>query len=256
MTRIRVVVLLVLALSAATPGMAAAQDHLAQTTEAPAPTTAAPAPTTAAPAPTTAAPATTAEGPATTTATTATADDDDDGTSGTTWLIVVLIIVAIGLAVAALIAALSRSRAPGRTPTTVEQDARRTRIAQIVGTSRWVHDQVSLDVLGGATDAEQLRLRWQDARRRMMDLSAQAAATAAEPGDLMLRQDLQTLGQSVDNLAVALDMNVSLRTRPVTNVEQSNQALLQSSDDVSRRRAELQIATDRVAAHPTATGYS
>ena len=41
-----------------------------------------------------------------------------------------------------------------------------------------------------------------------------------------------------DNLAVALDMNVSLRTRPIINVEQSNQALLQSSDDVSRRRTD------------------
>jgi len=240
-----VAALLPLIVVVATAGVAVAQVDVAQeTTVVPPPTE--PPPTTAAPptAPTTAAPATTTAG----TTTTTTGDGgDDDGTDATTWIIVALIVVAIVLALAALFAALARSR--GTRQTGQGYDARRSRLDQIVGTSRWVHDQVSLEVLGGAVDAEQLRMRWQDARRRMMDLSAQASAASVEPGDPLLQEDLRTLGQAVTNLAGALDTNVSLRTTPAQNARDRDQALLQSSDDVARRRTELQMAADRVAGH-------
>jgi hypothetical protein len=231
-----------------TAGIASAQVDVAQeTTVVPPPTE--PPPTTAAPttAPTvTTAPTTTSAG---TTTTTTTGGDGDDGTDATTWLIVALIVVAIVLAVAALFAALARSRGARHAGSQAGYDARRSRLDQLVGTSRWVHDQVSLEVLGGAVDAEQLRMRWQDARRRMMDLSSQASAASVEPADPLLQEDLRTLGQAVTNLAGALDTNVSLRTTPAENARDRDQALLQSSDDVARRRTELQMAADRVAAH-------
>jgi len=182
------------------------------TTSAPAttqPPTTQPPTTPSTAAPTTRPPATTATTqPATTTtaATTTTESGDEDDDSDIDWALVALIagIAVVVILLIALIAAAAsrRSRAKSQLD---------RRIAHVVGGAEWVHDQASLDLMGATQSPERLRAAWNDTRRRINDLGAEATAIAVDADDQDLAGQLRNLSHALGLLAGSLDTSVGLR---------------------------------------------
>jgi type IV secretory pathway VirB10-like protein len=118
-------------------------------------------------------------------------------------------------------------------------------IGEIVGSSRWIHDQGSLEVLR-LTDPDQLSRSWDDVRGRMVDLEAAIATKRAATDDANLERSLGDLGQSVAGLRGALSSYVSLRTGPDAG---SQTELIQDASQTAReRRQQLAAAIEPVAA--------
>jgi hypothetical protein len=225
----------------AVAGPAAGQDP---TTSEP-PTTGAPqttAPTTAPP-PTTARPTTTAR-PATTTTTqasTTTGSGGDD--SDVDWALVA--VVAASALVAVLLIALVAAAAGRRSRARATLDRR---IAHLVGGAEWLHDQASLDLVGAAYTPDQLRAAWDDTRRRINDLGAEAATLAADAHDERLRGELGDIARSLGLLGGALDTSVGLRLQEAGRGPGAALAVSESIDAVNQRRHELRAAIRPLAA--------
>ncbi len=232
---------LVLAVAAAGVAAASGAAPVAQPTTSTAPTTTSAPTTTEAPTspPTTAAPttaATTATTATTVVATTAApAGTGDNGTS-VNWGLVALIaaIVVVVIAVIALIAGRARKRS-------AEQGVLHRRIAQVVGGAQWVHDQASLDLIGGTQSPDRLRVGWDDTRRRMNDMGAEATAIAVDVHDQQLAGELRQLTHALGMLAGALDTNVGLRLSGRTDPG-SVAATDESYVTVNERRHDLRAA--------------
>jgi hypothetical protein len=199
------------------------------------PTTTTPAPTSAPTTlPPTSAPTTVATvGP--TPATLAPAPAGDTG-SGVDWAAVGLV-VAILLVVAGLIALVSGAAHKRRR----EQGTLHRRIAHVVGGAQWVHDQASLDLVGGTRSPDRLRVAWDDTRRRMNDLGAEASAIAADAHDEHVAGELRALGHALGLLAGALDTSVGLRLDGGTD-PRTAAATDESYMAVNERRHELHAA--------------
>lgn len=208
------------------------------------PTTATSPPTTAAPTteapttlpPTTAAPTTAATtGPTPATLAPAPGAGGDSG-SGVDWGAVALVvaIILVVAAIIALIAGATRKRAR-------EQGTLQRRIAHVVGGAQWVHDQASLDLVGGTQSPDRLRVAWDDARRRMNDLGAETAAIAVHARDDHVAGELRALGHALGLLAGALDTSVGLRLDGGTD-PRTAAAIDESYMTVNERRRELHAA--------------
>jgi hypothetical protein len=206
------------------------------------PTTTTTPPTTAAPSteapttlpPTTVAPTTAAtSGP--TAATLAPAPAGDSG-SGVDWGAVGLVvgILLVVAAIIALIASAARKRAH-------EQGTLQRRIAHVVGGAQWVHDQASLDLIGSTQSPDRLRVAWDDTRRRMNDLGAEASAIAVDAHDQQAAGELRRLSQALGLLAGALDTSVGLRLNGGTDPATAA-ATDESFMTVNERRHELRAA--------------
>ncbi|MFA9566422.1 MAG: hypothetical protein ACERLM_17250 [Acidimicrobiales bacterium] len=167
----------------------------------------------------------------------------DDGSSLTTeeWILLgILAVAAIALIVGATSAAHNHSEKKA-----AAQAERNRTIGQVVGTSRWVHDQGSVEILR-QSDPAQLDRSWDDVRGRMVDLEAQIATTRTSTDDAALERALGSLGQAVAGLRGALSSYVALRTGPDAG---SQTALIQDATQTAReRRQQLQAAIDPVAA--------
>lgn len=202
------------------------------------PTTTTTAPTTSA---TTEAPTTEAPTSPPTTATVGTpatlapAPSGDAG-SGVDWGAVGLV-VAILLVVAGIIALISSASHKRRR----EQGALQRRIAHVVGGAQWVHDQASLDLVGGTQAPERLRVAWDDTRRRMNDLGAEASAIAVDAHDPHVAGELRGLSHALGLLAGALDTSVGLRLDGGTD-PRTAAATDESYMTVNERRHELHAA--------------
>jgi hypothetical protein len=85
-----------------------------------------------------------------------------------------------------------------------------SRLGEIVGAARWVHDQGSIEILR-LTDARQLASSWSGVRERIVDLEARISVLANETHDGRLEQALLRLGQTAAGLRGALESSVSLR---------------------------------------------
>ena len=135
-------------------------------------------------------------------------DDSEDMSDGEWVLIVVLGVVAIVLIIAATHASASHSRRKEE-----ERSALDSRVGEIAGHARWLHDQGSVEVLR-LTDPQQLGLAWRGTRQHTIDLESSIAALSTQTGDERINQSLRHLGHSVAALRGALDTNVALRLDP------------------------------------------
>ena len=232
-TRRVAVALLVLTLGACTAGASASPEAPRQetttTTEAPPTTPTTEAPTT----PTTEAPSiatTTPESPETTVA------PEEDGGSDVDWGLILAIVAIIGVAALlfGLIAAAARRRSQAK-------GSLDRRLAHLVGGAEWIHDQASLDLVGGTYTPDRLRGAWEDTRRRMNDLGAEATALAVDAHDQQLQQQLRALSHSLGLLAGALDTSVGLRLQDARDPGTA-MAASASAEAVNQRRHDLRAA--------------
>jgi hypothetical protein len=205
------------------------------------PTTTEPPPTTEAPtteAPTTEAPTTespTTEAPATTVAPTEPADGGEGGSSidwGT-----VAVIAAIAAVIAGLIALVAGAGARRRRA----QATLDSRLADVVGGAEWIHDQASLELIGGTHSPERLRPAWEDTRRRIDDLGARTSALAVDVKDQALSQQLHDVTHALGLLGGALDTSVGLRLQGGSDPG-TLAAIGESYVTVNDRRHDLQRA--------------
>jgi hypothetical protein len=227
------VALLVLTLGACTAGASASPEAPRQettsTTEAPPTTPTTEAPTT----PTTEAPSiatTTPESPETTVA------PEEDGGSDVDWGLILAIVAIIGVAALlfGLIAAAARRRSQAK-------GSLDRRLAHLVGGAEWIHDQASLDLVGGTYTPDRLRGAWEDTRRRINDLGAEATALAVDAHDQQLQLQLRALSHSLGLLAGALDTSVGLRLQDARDPGTA-MAASASADVVNQRRHDLMAA--------------
>jgi hypothetical protein len=178
------------------------------------------------------------------TTTTAPSEDDGDDGSDFPWAVVIGIAVLGGLVVGLAVAVFGRRSR--RAPATAGAD--RTELRNIVGLSEWVHDQASIELMAGTgLSPDRLRSGWADTRMRMVDLSSRCAAVA--PGsERATAVDLQRLGQAIDGLTGALDTNVALRLRALSDPA-AGDALRASNAAVDARRSDLGVALAGVRRH-------
>ena len=163
---------------------------------------------------------------------------DDEMTTEEWVLLGILAIAAIALIVGVTSAAHNHSEKKAA----AQAEQNRT-IGQIVGTSRWVHDQGSVEILR-QSDPDQLTRSWDDVRGRMVGLESEIATKRASTQNADLDRALGTLGQSVAGLRGALSSYVSLRTDAGAQPD-----LVQDASQTAReRRQQLQAAIDPVAA--------
>jgi hypothetical protein len=165
----------------------------------------------------------------------------DDAMSTEDWILLgILGVAAFALIVGVTSAAHSHSEK--KAAALAEQNRS---IGEIVGTSRWIHDQGSLEVLR-QTDPGALERSWDDLRGRMVDLEARIATKRSATDDGDLGRSLDRLGQAVAGLRGALTSYVSLSAGAVPGTEPE---LIQDASRTAReRRNQLAAAIDPVAA--------
>ena len=168
-----------------------------------------------------------------------TPDDVEEGLSDEDWLIIAILAVA---AFAVILVATSLSSSRSRKKEAARASFNRS-LDQVIGGSRWVHDQATIDVLG-ATNPEQLRHIWNNTRARIVDVEGDVAVFSAGISDPGLQHSLATLGQSLAETRSVLESNVATRLEPGAGREE----LVQSSNRaVYDRRPQLLAAIAPVA---------
>ncbi len=120
-----------------------------------------------------------------------------------------------------------------------------SRLGEIVGSARWVHDQGSIEILR-QTDTRQLASSWNGVRERIVDLEARISVLASETGDRRLEQALTRLGQTAAGLRGALESSVSLRLG--ADAPEQTDLIQDARTTVDERRRQLGQAIDPVAA--------
>ncbi len=185
---------------------------------------------------------TTAEDVTTTTAATATTEAAGDDDSDIDWGLIALI-AGIALAVVLLLwLVISQVSRSSREHETLDR-----RIAHLVGGAQWVHDQASIDLMGGTQSPERLRAAWTDTRRRVYDLATQASEAAVSArGDVV--GELRRLSTALTDLEGAIDTHVDLRLRAHGNDAGANIAVNESAETVNERRHALRAAIAPLAA--------
>lgn len=163
--------------------------------------------------------------------------ESEGGLTGNQWFAIILIALAGFALIAGIVASASRRSDKQQ----VERSANRRSAGEIVGLSRWLADQGSIDVLR-STDVQQLELAWQTVRTRAVDLENRCQALANSAEHANLSDALRTLSISVASLRGALETSVRLRKDP--NASEMEQLIAESTTTVSQRRQEVQSATD------------
>ena len=155
---------------------------------------------------------------------------------------ITLILVALGAF--ALIAGVTSYMTRRTAKQQDQQNADRRVTGEIVGLSRWLVDQGSIDVLR-ATDKQQLDTAWQSVRARAVDLDNRCNATAGSVDRSNLSDALHALAISVAGLRGALETSVQLREDP--NANAMGTLIDENARTVSQRRQDVQSATDALA---------
>ena len=163
--------------------------------------------------------------------------ESDSGLTSEQWFAIILIALAGFALIAGLVAYASRRSGKQQ----AEQSASRRSAGEIVGLSRWLADQGSIDVLR-STDVQQLELAWQTVRTRAVDLENRCQALANSAEHANLSEALRTLSINVAGLRGALETSVQLRKDP--KASEMEQLIAESTNTVSQRRQEVQSATN------------
>ena len=169
--------------------------------------------------------------------------EGDDGSSLTTedWILLGILGV-LGIGVIMGVTSLAHHHSEKKQAAKAGLDSR---LGEIVGSARWIHDQGSMDVLR-VSDPRQLASTWDGVRARIIDLEANVSGLGSQVSNRSLQQSLSRLGQTAAGLRGALESLVSLRL----GSDADDQAdLIQSArQTVEERRRQLGQAIDPVAA--------
>ena len=158
-------------------------------------------------------------------------EDPDDG-EGRSWGPILAILIGLA-ALIAIMAALTKRRKPAVPP---RPDPRR----QLVSTARWIHDQLSLEVLAlPAADSQQ---RWKAERGRFDQLAIDLRVQAAE-GDTEIWANLSS---AVSTLASSLDTAVRLRATPDVDEQLASEAVATANQHRAELQARLVVAEQSI----------
>ena len=166
----------------------------------------------------------------------------DDGLSTEEWVLLGVLAVVVVAVIAGITSAASR-RSATKAAASSELHAQ---LSEIVGTSRWIHDSGSVEILL-ATDPTQAQSAWMEVRRRMVDVEGQISAMAAGTTDTNLQAVLRNLGQSVGELRGAAETYVSAKLR-LAGTADSDDLLRIPDQAVNDHRQRLRAAIEPVAA--------
>lgn len=144
-------------------------------------------------------------------------DGDGDGLPG--WLVPVLVALALAIVVAVVVSSRRRRDQPAAT------DPRN----QLVATARWIHDQLSLELL--ALPPADAQRRWASDRVRFDQLSIDARALAMQSEPEVWNQ----LASIVDALASSIDTAVRVRATEGADVDLARESVAIAN----RHRGEL-----------------
>ena len=158
-------------------------------------------------------------------------DPNQPTDDSTNWAPILVVLGGVIVVVAIVAMLMSRrpaaSKAQTARPTTAAPPSARS---NLLSTSQWIHDQLTLELLSAQPDVAMQR--WATERSRLDDVAIGAQQQFTEGhGELW-----QRLGQTVSTLATAIDTNLQVRNQqPVdaTLVQESNAV-------VNRDRAALQ----------------
>lgn len=165
---------------------------------------------------------------------------EEDGLSDSDWVLLIL----LGIAAVALIGAAITAAGRHSASKSARKNAVATRLSDIVGSCRWIHDSGSMEVLL-VQDPSQIQSAWAPVRTRMMDAESQISTLAANTSDDDLQRSLHDLGQSLNALRSAEEAYVTAKARAV-GLE--GQELLRTSyQTVIDRRREFQMSIEPVA---------
>jgi hypothetical protein len=167
-------------------------------------------------------------------------DGVEDGLSNEDWLVIIV----LGLGAAAVLfgatsMASNRSRKKEAARASLNRD-----LDRVVGGTRWVHDQGSIDVLS-TSNPEQLRSVWTTVRDRIVNLEGEAATLAAGVPNSNLERSLSYLTECLAGLRGALESNVSVRLDSGAGRDDLVAASNQAAYD---RRPQLMAAIEPIAA--------
>lgn len=152
---------------------------------------------------------------------------EDDGTD---WMPIILIGFGIVLLIAVIAALASRSsRKPASPASPGHQQPASTAQINLLTTAQWIHDQLSLELLGAEPVAAQQR--WLTERSRVDDVVIGCQQQFASHHG----SGWQQLGQQLATLAAAIDTNVHLRVQPGADAS----LVSESNAVVNRQRATL-----------------
>ena len=137
-----------------------------------------------------------------------------------------MLLILFGVAVIAIIigatsAATSHSEKKQR-----QQSNLRQQLSSVVGSTRWVLDQGSMNVL--RADPQQAQNIWNSVRPQVMNLEGAIAQLCAGTGDSQLDGSMSRLGQDVAGLRGALESYVSTTTSGQTALVGSAQQTVMS----------------------------
>lgn len=161
--------------------------------------------------------------------------DDGDGLSGQT---IALIAVLGGLAIAAILGVTSIMSSRSKSKES-ERAGQRSRLAELIGGFRWIHDQGTMEIMR-TSDPTQLQRAWQTTSARMVDLEGTASSMAVGAGDQETANAFNDLGRASAALRAAMESDVSLRSDPANPPR--DDLVLQSSQMVQQRRQDLNVA--------------
>lgn len=122
-----------------------------------------------------------------------------------------------------------------------QQNASRRRSGEIVGLTRWLVDQGSMDVMR-ATDAHQLDMAWNSVRTRAIDIENRCQMLASSADQTTTSNMFTTLGLNVAGLRGALE--TSVRLREDQNATQMQSLIDDGAQTIYRRRQDVQMAMD------------
>ena len=162
---------------------------------------------------------------------------DDDGLTTEQWVALIL----LGLGGFAVIAGLISWASRRSSKQQAQQSANRQSSGEIIGLSRWLVDQGSLDVLR-ATDLQQLGMAWNSVRPRAIDIENRCQVLAGGADQTPQNDAVRNLGLTVSSLRGALETSVQLREDP--NASQMQPLIDDNAQTVSQRRQDVQLALD------------
>ncbi len=153
-------------------------------------------------------------------------DAPEDSGDGRNWGVLLTILIGFGVLIAVAGAARKRRAAPATAPTTAGVDHR----LQLVNTTRWIHDQLSLEILAVAPEDSQRRWAVERSRLDQLAIDLRLQATTVDP-DVW-----NNLSAAVSALASALDTAVRVRSAPDADQTLVREAIALAN----QRRTELQ----------------